>query len=122
MITCPTCQTKIDPDERCPAVRGMGRCMEKSGHEGWHWTDMGSGDGSIWRWTGVYAVRSCVGRLSLSEWCVATPGHKGGHNNGRGTSFGDPEEICQWCNGRGTVYGEGYNEVTCGRCDGTGTV
>lgn len=74
ILHCPNCSTKIDTHDRCPATRGLGRCFEKTGHEGWHWTQLGPG--GIYRWTGLYCVFSCPARLSLWDWCVRDPGHE----------------------------------------------
>lgn len=91
ILCCPTCQTVIDPDERCTAERGYNRCMEKQGHFGWHWSETGAEKG-ILRWTGLHSTYSCFGHLSLSDWCQKERGHEGAHNNGRGTTFSDPED------------------------------
>jgi hypothetical protein len=88
-LICPTCQTIIEPGERCPAERGNGylRCMETVGHGGYHWSDPGRGDGGVPIWFGPYVKHSCAGRLELDRWCRKPPGHEGAHNDGRGTSW-----------------------------------
>jgi hypothetical protein len=91
-LVCPTCHTRIDTSERCPEARGMGRCMELVGHEGFHWSDIGA-DPAVLVWFGPYAERRCPGRLSLDRWCVKPAGHDGAHNDGRGVTFGDPEGL-----------------------------
>lgn len=88
---CPTCATEIHVGERCRAGRGIGTCMERAGHEGFHWSDVGAYP-AVLVWYGPYQERRCPGRLSLLDWCTKPPGHEGAHNNGRGVTFGDPEE------------------------------
>ena len=91
-LVCPKCRTHIDPEERCES-NGLGQCMERQGHDGWHWTDMGRGDGGVTIWTGAYVKHSCAGRIDLSHWCQKPPGHDGAHNDGKGLTFGDPELV-----------------------------
>ena len=89
-IVCPTCSTRIDPVGRCTAERGTGRCMAAAGHDGWHWSQMGSH--GITRWTGLHAEHGmCPSRISLTEWCNKKAGHDGSHKVTNGPSFGDPE-------------------------------
>lgn len=88
---CPTCSTLVDFTERCPSRWGVGQCVENTGHDGWHWSDVGRGDGSVLRWTGVYSVRTCPERLNLMVWCQKPPGHDGGHNDGHGMTWIEDE-------------------------------
>jgi hypothetical protein len=91
-VVCPRCDLHFDTDDRCPEMRGMGRCMASAGHAGWHWTDVGAGDGSVLIWTGLHQRRSCAARLGENDrWCEMEPGHEGWHRH-RGTSFSDPIE------------------------------
>jgi hypothetical protein len=89
-LTCPHCTKRFDTEDRCPAALGMGTCVESSGHDGWHWTVLGSG--GITRWTGFHTVHSsCPGRTNLRHWCDKPYGHGGLHKGWNTYSFGDPE-------------------------------
>lgn len=94
-ITCPTCQTVVDPAARCPSERGAARCMERAGHPGFHWSDVGASP-AVLVWSGSYTGRRCPGRLDLNRWCVKTPGHERGHNDGRGLTWHEDD---QWDEG-----------------------
>ena len=96
IVTCPTCCTRIDTYDRCPAERGLGRCMESAGHDGWHWSQVSSP--GIMRWTGLHAEHGmCSSRISLTEWCNKKAGHDGAHKitNGPGVAFVLPSDSSQ---------------------------
>lgn len=94
-VVCPTCRTRIDPAERCTVSWGH-QCMDRQGHSGWHWYDAAT-SGGITRWTGDFILRDvCAGRLGENiRWCVKPARHDGAHNDGQGTSFGDPYTPCE---------------------------
>lgn len=78
-LVCPSCHTLIDPTARCESHIGLVQCMERQGHDGYHWTDLGHPDGAVTIWTGVYITKSCSARRSLSDWCQKPAGHDGQH-------------------------------------------